>query len=141
MCDVDPKPLERGRTRAAELAAEYAGDPERTVAPPGHPTAQDMLGYDTIVFSGPNLQEVRFVDSNALPPSPVALLAPRQRNRERRPRRATARTRSSRGDPDDEPPPDLAHKHDREISAAYGRYLRARAGKGYKFVAPPGALE
>lgn len=64
--------------------------------------------------------------------------APRQRFREPRPRR-TARTTGSRGDPS-EPDPDLAHRHDREVTAAVWRYERARSGHGYKFEAPPGAL-
>jgi hypothetical protein len=81
------------------------------------------------------------------PVTQVTSHAPKPRERRSRSRSSS---RTSRGDPDSDLPlnviplrafrretrEQLEHRHDRELVAAYRRRLRAKAGKGYKFIAP-----
>ncbi len=111
--------LERVRAKAAIQAAELGGDPAKTEAPAWIPSAREVLGYDTLEFSGPDLLDVRFVRTpRFVPPAKMldAALLSRvptvaQRPRERRERR-TSRSVGSRGDPsepgDDDPEPLIA---------------------------------
>jgi len=63
---------------------------------------------------------------------------PRRRRVASSPRRARAPGRSG----DDEPePPDLAHRHDREVVSAVFKAQRASAGRGYDFQLPPSLRE